>query len=471
MIITRHAAKYDLQRFTKKLQLATTALLLSSLPIKAWAADNGAEQAGVTINRKTDRGSTTDLRLSLQQTSYTALELAIQKEQTDVVAYLLARGADPNKYAFHAPLLTAVLAKNTQVVKLLLDAGANINVGQGKVVPSPPTRHITGNVIHIAAAMNQQPIVELLLKREKTEQIQAALFAALANDHDTLVDWLLDQNPELNWQNKEGETLLMRVALTGDSKRFNTLIAEGADPLKRTRFGDTALAYAVHAPSLEVFEQLLKLDTDTLSIQQALIQAIVTGQRNVFDRCLSLLNTVNRPDYLGNTPLIYAVIYNRLNWISDLLALGADVNQSNKWGHTPLMFAVVNKTPPHIDRRDEPHLGLPTAINYGIWSVSRHHPNSDALVPMLIKAGANPNAQDKKYGDTALIKAVAEGNIAGVRQLLASGANLEHLNLSGYSVKEVLLDNIEYDKETEDQEDLKIHMQINEILKAHEQKK
>lgn len=399
----------------------------------------------------------------------TPLSFAVKKGQTEMVAYLLKEGADPNSSKFSYPLLIAVLNKNVPIVKMLLEAGADINIGQTKVYPPPSTRHIRGKVIHIAAAMNEKPMVELLLKQEKEEQIQAALFAALANGHDDLIDWLLPQLPDLNRQNKEGETLLMRVAETGNSKRFQALITAGADPRKRTGSGDSALAYAVHAPSLELFEQLLNSETEPLAIRQALIQSIVTGQRSAFEHCLSRLANINASDHLGNTPLIYTIIYSRLDWITDLIARGADVNHSNKWGDTPLMFAVANKIPPKVERHNEPGIGLSTSLNYGLWS-TKIHTHSSTLIPLLIQAGANPNAQDRRDGDTALIKAVAEGNVVGVQQLLRYNANLTYRNRSGYSIEDVLLDNIEYDKASEDWQTLKNHMEIQKMLEAHVQK-
>ena len=61
---------------------------------------------------------------------YTALQFAINKNDVDIVEYLLKKGANPNQPSIVNlyPLFSAVDFENIKIVKLLIEYGANPNI-------------------------------------------------------------------------------------------------------------------------------------------------------------------------------------------------------------------------------------------------------------------------------------------------------------------------------------------------------
>jgi ankyrin repeat protein len=110
----------------------------------------------------------------------------------------------------------------------------------------------------------------------------------------------------------------------------------------------------------------------------------------------------NNPMPLGIGPILTCAIYwSPLRLIEELLALGADPNGHGNDGFPPLI-AVLSKTRPHPG------------------SLARH--DVVEVMTRLLDAGADPN--QRGINDwTALMMAVVETNVEGVRLLLARGAD------------------------------------------------
>lgn len=110
----------------------------------------------------------------------------------------------------------------------------------------------------------------------------------------------------------------------------------------------------------------------------------------------------NNPMPLGIGPILtYAIYWSPLAFIEELLAIGADPNGHDNDGFPPLIAALC-KTNPHPGST----------------------PRDDVVDVMtrLLDAGADPN--QRGINDwTALMMAVVETNVEGVRLLLARGAD------------------------------------------------
>lgn len=65
---------------------------------------------------------------------------------------------------------------------------------------------------------------------------------------------------------------------------------------------------------------------------------------------------------------------------------------------------------------------------YTALHIAALHGNQ-ALVRMLLEAGAEVNPRDKLHEDTPLHKAVIEGHVAAIRVLLQQGADVRSTNL------------------------------------------
>jgi len=123
-----------------------------------------------------------DLINSYSQDGFTPLGLASYFGKEDVARYLLLKGADPNipsQNGYHVyPLNSTVAANNSDITKILLEAGAEVNVCQASGLTP----------LHSAAHHGNIEILILLLEagadiHAKTEGGKTPAEIALANGH------------------------------------------------------------------------------------------------------------------------------------------------------------------------------------------------------------------------------------------------------------------------------------------------
>jgi uncharacterized protein len=248
-----------------------------------------------------DRGAKVDAQTSPRQ--QTALMWAVTENHPDVVKLLVAHGADvnartavtmpkgeyvPARGGFAAgpgilrqralptpdggmtPLLFAVRDGNRDMVRLLIELGADIS-------------QVSGNhtsTLVIALLNGQVELAADLLARGANPNAaddyhRAALFAAIelrnanrgtllfgdGRDPLELITRLLDKGADPNqrtnttpvhgwmqldasWVNFDGQTPFIRAALSGDIEVMELLLARGADPNITTKEGTTALMAA-----------------------------------------------------------------------------------------------------------------------------------------------------------------------------------------------------------------------------------
>ena len=120
---------------------------------------------------------------------FTAISLAAYLGKKEVVAYLIAQNADPNKAAKNASkvnaLHAAVACNDADIVKLLLENGADAN--------QPQTQGVSA--IHSAVHRGNLAIVKLLVQHKvnvmaKTQDGKTALDFAEADGHLEVADYL-----------------------------------------------------------------------------------------------------------------------------------------------------------------------------------------------------------------------------------------------------------------------------------------
>ena len=371
--------------------MTTRQLVQASVFAVALSASTGAAGEGVRVIDAVRSGSTEAVRALLKQKvdvnaaerdGTTALHWAAHANNLELAQLLLRAGANANavnRYGV-APLRLAVEAGNAALVDALLQAGANANAA----LP-------TGETVLMTAARTGDPAtVKALVARganvNAVEGLQGQtplMFAALENQA-SAITVLAEAGADLNARSKP---------LTWPEFKFNT---GGMIYTLQPVGGWAAVMYAARDGAADAVRALAAAGAD-LDVQD--------------------------PD--GTTPLILAIVNARFDTAVALLDKGANPNVADNMGMTPLYAAVDMHTLSPMMGRPAPPM--------------RDSIDSVEMARVLLRRGANPNAQLKKpiigrhtafqgdgslgEGTTALARAAKSADVAMIKVLLDGGAD------------------------------------------------
>jgi len=313
-----------------------------------------AAGADVNARRTTDRA--------------TALLLAAQEGQFEIVNDLLnwkSKGRVKTRVNLkaaggHTALMAATRGPHLEIVRALIAAGADVNA-QSKQ---------SGTALSLACS---RPMDQATIRGGAIDQAGHVAVARL----------LLAAGADPNVQNSSGWTPLIQASRDGLSDIIQDLIDAGADVNARTDHGDTALILSLSWNRPETARCLLAAGADmhaaTKSGETALIAAAGHGFRDLVQRLIGADADVNASGPHGSSALIGAAANGHIEIVKILLAAGANVDARIQYGRTALSLAAMNG---HLD-----------------------------VVQMLVAANANLDIKDAE-GFTALTIAEREDHDA-----------------------------------------------------------
>ena len=325
--------------------------------------------------------------LSLPPPSHSNNELSASPEsqmlgaalqgQTRRVVELLAQGVSPNardQTKGWTPLMMAAPGDFKEIVKALLDAGADPNlqrydgetaliiaalVGAENVAcilanrSNIELRDQAGNTALIYASLNgRTQIVDILLKAGANANVadaegQTPLHHAALENHTDAAARLLKANINFNARDKLGQTPLFIAAVNNFGDITQLLLDAGASPLIADNTGRPPLLWAVLWNNEKIVGAML--DRGAIIDQRAgtydsnvtaLILAAWTGKPTMVKILLQRGAKPNVIDSSHETALHWAAAMDQVESIRLLLAAGADTTMRNVLGKTALDVAI-----------------------------------------------------------------------------------------------------------------------------------
>ena len=248
------------------------------------------------------------------------------------------------------PLMHAAAFGNLETLKLLLDAGADVNA------------HNDFDATALLWAARDAAKARLLIERganvnARSKQGRTPLMvASLRRGGSDIVELMLSKGADVTVQdNRRSDTALGLAASVGEVETMRLLLAKGADPKLPDRTGATPVNLASYSRRPEAVRLLIQKGVDV----NAANTSAGPLQRN---------GPINR---LQITALHNAAAFGPVEMVRDLLEAGADVQARDGRGLTPLSFALATEYP------------------------------SPEILRTLLRAGADVNARDNT-GETPL---------------------------------------------------------------------
>lgn len=351
------------------------------------------------IQQVIQRGDTDVLRFLLDEKSgYPALSLesldnglwtAIANGRSDIVELLLIAGANINRTYCNmdkSAILAAIIKKDSKLAKQLLVAGAAVNgTDFDSSIP------ITTTVLPAVVDWGYYPLIQDIINAgaevdaPEGENGRTALFVAVTKKSKEAIKLLIDAGANVNASGAviSGKTALMAASRNNDLPMVRYLLELGADP------DEGSLIVGING-SVELVQTLL----------EARLHRYKRYSRGY--GCGALQHAIR----LGDTTMIKV-----------LLAKGIDANAiiNKKVGDQ----AVSARPPSKISR--EPYLQTgQSALGFAIESDKS---KDSGIVRLLLHGGADPNGIVTSNHRTALLVAIDESNLGLVKILIAAGAD------------------------------------------------
>lgn len=235
------------------------------------------------------------------------------------------------------PLFDASLKGNIEVVKSLIENGADTNLeDHNKLTP-----------LHVACFRGHKEIVEKLIENQADVNVkiteESPLHLASLKNHHEIVKLLLEKGADIEAKDKNGKTPLHYAMSANSKEAIEELNKRGANPDAKDEYGNLPLYYLDHLAqrnfSEERFINFLGGDLNS-NIQNRYNQTPLhyAARNNSLDTLKFLLekgDNIEAKDKFGATALFYAINNNRYEAVVLLLKNGADLQTSEEYKKIP----------------------------------------------------------------------------------------------------------------------------------------
>lgn len=310
---------------------------------------------------------------------------------------------------------------------------------------SPDGRPPNGNQLKTKTSLCKAVLALTILATTAIPAIsqnQTALTQAARSGDAKLVKQLLAQGVDINEKNVLGFTALMVAALNQQKPVVDVLLAEGADVnVTRAESGYTALLAAVTGTNTGILKALIKngAKVDVVDIwgRTPVIVAAISGKPDN-------VKILQGAGASFTNDLVYASAMGMVDRVRQSLGEKSDMNATNQIGWTPLAAAAANNQSAIVELllengADVNSQGMSGDFRETALALASEKGHA-GIVKLLLVKKPDPKIRGfdtkilKAVGDTALIKAVANGRIDIVQVLLDNGGDPNELGSSGKPV-------------------------------------
>ncbi len=410
----------------------------------------------------------------------TLLHVACDEENIQTIRLLFEYGFNKideiTKWLGHTPLMRAVVRKNLQIVKILVEHGVKLSPtnAYGKTALEMASGNQLEWIIKYLESAQKElkedivdkvssevTKVELNLSTDKNSRlVQAALNwdldaikktldeganinhiyligdesytalgAACSKGYIEIVTYLLDCGANIDVPDKNGHTPLYEASAEGQTDIVLLLLKKEANLFVKDKDGHTALHYACYSGNETTVKLLVENGID-LSIENnywncPIHLAVLYNRISIVDTLLRLGDSVERKSGKSNTPLGLAINENNLAMCKFLVENGALVNSfyGLKW-ETPLLIASWHRNPEMVTYLLDhwADINLQDQDEWAPIHLASCMPNNAAVVQILINRGANVNLLNG--GSNALHFACLNNCTEIIQILIDNGINV-----------------------------------------------
>jgi len=304
------------------------------------------------------------------ENGFTPLHFAAQAGQIEILKLLLDYGADykinANEGVFSTPIVAAEKAKQWEAAALLRSRGAYCTfkhmviwgdvpgveeclTGQPEVI-NQKSFGIGETPLHWAARYGQKEVVELLLDQgadpdiAELERGSTPFTEAAIHNHAEIVKLMVARGVDVDRRLFYGNTVLHIKAKTGDIELVDLLLSLGADINAKNNKGQTPLHIAVLAQQQKFVE--LMIDKGALiyaADNKGLSPLHLAAQKGFLEIITFLMDrgaSVTRKDRYGRTPLHVAALEGQDKAVALLLERRSEVDARTKRDQTPMHLVI-----------------------------------------------------------------------------------------------------------------------------------
>ena len=398
------------------------------------------EESVYQINKAIDKNNEAKVLSLLKLHNYndlilaTTLTEAIEKGLESVIQYLIKESGldlDMKDYNEKMPLEVAAFHNHQDIMRLLLDKGANINNAFFNAIDRK-------DIMTLKVLLNY----DINIEGKKKYSDDRPLIKMVSIGNKNLVEILVNKGADVNFKKTLGMTPVMRAAANGYIDIVKLLIEKGADITIKDYRNSSTLSIAAQNNNIDIVKLLIEKWKDIpiknredksigRFINYALLKAVEKGHNDIAqlliengaDISASFIRGQNNNKII-DTILISAINNGQVETAQLLIEQGADfsVKKSNGW--TALMCAVSAGNIEIVKLLIEKGADFSIKSNFGWTALMAAASNGHIdVVRFLLEKGADLSIKTND-GWTALMIAASNGHIDIVRFLLEKGADL-----------------------------------------------